>query len=176
MRKRKLKRTEQQHNEAAPVMSGLDDLRRHHEVLFVPHPDLNRQTVVARVTTQTSLDRMRAKGSITSQQYEAGERFHADFERGGVGAKYARVDLTCPRSGVPIDGNGRYAARERLFETLSKVGSTGGSILWDVCGCGFNVAEWAAKMRASGRTMSNERAHGVLIAAIDVLVAHYGIA
>jgi hypothetical protein len=175
MRKRKLWRMEHQRHEEAPVMNRLDDLRRHHEVRFVPHPDLGRQTAVARVTTQTSLDRMRAKGSITSQQYEAGERFHADFERGGVGAKYARVDLTRPRAGGPIDSNGRYAARERLFEALSKVGNTGGSILWDVCGGGFNVAEWAAKMRASGRTMSNERAHGVLIAAIDTLVAHYGI-
>ena len=70
-------------------------------------------------------------------------------------------------------------ARRRVHKTMQALGgmsSPAGSCVWHVVGLQRSVREWALRMGWGGRPLRQERAQGVLIAALGMLAAHKGYA
>jgi hypothetical protein len=53
--------------------------------------------------------------------------------------------------------------------------SPAGSCAWHVLGYGRSVREWALRQGWGGRPVRQEQAHGMLVAALGLLAAHYGL-
>lgn len=125
-----------------------------------------------------SLELMRRAGSLTGEWYESALRFRDDF-------RVAQLDPLRAADAGRLPGNGRPAevaraaaeARERVGAALDAGGGQStpcGSALWFVVGCELSIKEWARRCQwASGRSLSEERAGGVVLAAIGGLHEHY---
>ena len=126
-----------------------------------------------------TLGRMLKAGTITESMAEAGRKFGRQFT-------LAQLDpLRAPDIGR-VPGNGReedpgdisLAAREqvhRAFRALGGHDAALGSVAWHVLGCGCSLREWTLRQGWNGRQLRPEQATGVLIAALDLLVGHYGM-
>ena len=73
---------------------------------------------------------------------------------------------------------GRFEAGAGKFgdEALGGHDSPAGSCAWHVLGCGRSVREWALRQGWGGRPVRQEQAQGMLVAALGLLAAHYGLA
>jgi hypothetical protein len=72
----------------------------------------------------------------------------------------------------------QMAARERVARALDALGGHGspaGSCVWHVIGMQTSIREWALRQGWGGRPVRQESAQGILVAALGVLVKHYGI-
>lgn len=56
------------------------------------------------------------------------------------------------------------------------VASPSGSCLWHVVGLDCSVHEWAMRHGWNGRPIAQTQGQGILIGALGVLAAHYGLA
>jgi enamine deaminase RidA (YjgF/YER057c/UK114 family) len=126
-----------------------------------------------------TLTAMLRRGTITAAMRQAGEDFHALFER-AVLDPLAVPDLQRVRQGWrDADlGEAQMAARERVWRALEAVGgiaSPAGSCVWHVLGCEWSVKDWALREGWGGRPLSQEQAAGVLVAALGVLAALFGV-
>ena len=66
------------------------------------------------------------------------------------------------------------AACERVHSSGGH-GSPAGSCVWHVIGMQTSIREWALRQGWGGRPVRQESAQGILVAALGVLVKHYGI-
>ena len=66
------------------------------------------------------------------------------------------------------------AACERVHSTVVTA-SPAGSCVWHVIGMQTSIREWALRQGWGGRPVRQESAQGILVAALGVLVKHYGI-
>lgn len=122
---------------------------------------------------------MKRRGTITDAMAVAGWRFRDDFALGGLDAlRAAPMD----RVGGGWHGDAptvrQQAARDRVADALSIVGgrtSPAGACLWHVVGEGMNLREWSLREGWARRPLKRETAAGILIGALGVLVAHYGL-
>ena len=123
-----------------------------------------------------TLAAMERRGTITAGMRAAGEHFRTLFLRAqldpltGFDPSKPRVD-TSPASGVnpPIE-----RAREAVWSVILAVGgldSPAGSVLWHVVGWERSLKEWALERGWAGRTVSQEAASGILVAALGTLEA-----
>jgi hypothetical protein len=59
---------------------------------------------------------------------------------------------------------------------LGSISGPAGSCVWHVVGLQRSVREWAMRQGWGGRTVRQEQAQGMLVAALGVLVWHRGYA
>jgi hypothetical protein len=68
-------------------------------------------------------------------------------------------------------------AKRRVHEAMQALGglfSPAGSCVWHVVGLQRSVREWAIRQGWGGRSVRQEQAQGILVAALGMLAAHYG--
>jgi hypothetical protein len=68
-------------------------------------------------------------------------------------------------------------ARRRVGAALDALGglsSPAGGCVWHVAGLQYSIREWAMRRGWGGKPIGEKSAHGILVAALGVLAAHYG--
>jgi hypothetical protein len=125
-----------------------------------------------------SLGRMLRAGTITKDMHDAARDFQAQFT-------IARFDVLRCMPLIRLPGGGGAAnltdaqvdARRRVgaaLDALGGLGSPAGSCVWHVVGLQCSIREWAMRQGWGGRPVRVEQAQGILVAAVGMLVGHYG--
>ena len=154
-------------------------VRRRHGDLLVPvyEADPDGRPVVHHRVVDT-LGRMLRNASITREMHDAGRDFAAMFT-------IARFDpVVCmsldrlPGSSIAADlTDAQVDARRRVagaIDALGGFGSPAGGCVWHVVGMQCSIREWAMRQGWGGKPIGEKQAHGILVAALGVLVHHYG--
>jgi hypothetical protein len=128
-----------------------------------------------------TLGRMVKAGTIDGAMHDAGREFQRSFALALLDPLRAADLLRVPGSGGrgPDSGHVQQAARDRVHRALVALGghdSPAGSCAWHVLGCGRSAREWALRQGWGGRPVRQEQAQGILLAALGLLAAHYGLA
>jgi hypothetical protein len=133
--------------------------------------------------TVDTLGMMLDSGAITAGMHAAGRDFQAAFTIACFD-NMPRVNLTLmarsPSSAYDVRDltDAQVGARERVDRALDALGghaSPAGSCIWHVIGMQASIREWALRQGWGGRPVRQESAQGILVAALGVLVKHYGI-
>ena len=133
--------------------------------------------------TVDTLGMMLESGAITSGMHTAGRDFQAAFTIACFDSMRS-VNLTSivrsPSKAHDVWDltDNQIAARERVARALDALGGHGspaGSCVWHVIGMQTSIREWALRQGWGGRPVRQESAQGILVAALGVLVKHYGI-
>lgn len=133
--------------------------------------------------TVDTLGMMLESGAITSGMCSAGRDFQAAFTIACFDAM-PRVNLMLmarsPSGAHDVRDltDNQVAARERVARALDVLGGHGspaGSCVWHVIGMQTSIREWSICQGWGGRPVRQESAQGILVAALGVLVKHYGI-
>jgi hypothetical protein len=147
------------------------------EVERVREVDPDGRIVVHHRTVDT-LGKMLRAGTITPEMDDAARTFQADFAIASLDPIRATPILRAPRSGREPDLNERQIdARRRVHAAMQALGglnSPAGSCVWHVVGLQRSVREWALRQGWNGRPVRQERAQGILIAALGILAMHFG--
>jgi hypothetical protein len=126
-----------------------------------------------------TLSLMQRKGTISAAMRQAGADFHTLFVRAALEPLRAADMSRLPHGGHALGpGEAQAEAKRRVWRALLAVGgiaSPAGSCLWHVVGCEWTVKDWALREGWGGRPLSQEQAAGVLVAALGVLQAHFGL-
>jgi hypothetical protein len=125
-----------------------------------------------------TLGLMLANGTITAGMHDAAVQFRTRF-------RIAALDTLQPMPWDRVPGGSgdgmteRQAAARRhvasAMEALGGFGSAAGSAVWHVVGLECSVREWAQRQGWGGRPVGAPQAQGMLVAALCVLAAHYGL-
>ena len=125
-----------------------------------------------------TLGKMLRAGTITQAMHNAARDFQASFIIASLDPLRAIPVARVPGTGRAPSLTERQAlARRRVAEAISTLGghdSPAGSVLWHVVGGGLSLRQWTLRQRWGGRPVRPDQAHGVLVAALSVLAAHYG--
>jgi hypothetical protein len=134
--------------------------------------------IVVHHRTVDTLGKMLRTGTITPEMHDAARDFQASFIIARLDPLRAVPTLRVPGpGGAPSLTERQALARRRVAEAISALGghdSPAGSVLWHVVGGGLSLRQWALRQRWGGRPVRPDQAHGVLVAALSVLAAHYG--
>lgn len=167
----------------APRDGGLGptpERARHGELARVPQAIADEAGRPSRpYRSMDTLALMLRKGSITAPMKQAGDDFRTLFALAGLETLRA-LDLArvpqgwrdMPLSLVQVD------ARRKVWQALEVLGgiaSPAGSCVWHVIGCEWTVKDWALREGWGGRPLRDHTAAGVLIGALGVLQAHFGL-
>jgi len=129
--------------------------------------------------TMDTLARMLRRGSITAAMRQAGEDFRAVFAAAQLDGLRSPDLARVPQTLRELEPTARQAeARKRVWQALQALGgiaSPAGSCVWHVIGCEWSMREWALREGWSGRPLREETASGILVGALGVLQAHYGL-
>lgn len=127
---------------------------------------------------------MERRGSITAGMRQAAEDFRVRFAAAQLdplrALDWSRIRqgrLSAPRAGED-PGLRIEAARRAVWQAIRAVGglaSPAGSCLWHVVGWERSLKEWAQERGWNGRSVSQEAASGILIAALGALEAHFQV-
>ena len=127
-----------------------------------------------------TLGRMLKAGTISEPMAEAGRKFGRQFILAQLDPLRAPDMARIPGNGREADpGDISLAAREQAHRAMRALGgldAAAGSAAWHVLGCGCSLREWTVRQGWNGRQLRPEQATGVLIAALDLLAGHYGMA
>ena len=137
-----------------------------------------------RASVKGPLQRMAAQGVIGFEEVSVGEAFERLFKRAGYGPQYARVDLfRLPGASLDAPGTDRAAeARQRVNRLLQALGASDPypmgwpsmpSLVWNVLGIGQTLEDWTRDRRAAGYQVTTQRASGMLVSALELLVARW---
>ena len=117
-------------------------------------------------------------GTISHEMHDAARAFQADFTIANLDPIRAAIMLRVPGSGRERDLNERQLdARRRVhaaMEALGGINSPAGRCVWHVLGLQRSVREWAIRQGWNGRPVRQERAQGILVAALGMLVNCHG--
>ena len=134
--------------------------------------------VVLRHRTVDTLGKMLRAGTISHEMHDAARAFQADFTMANLDPIRARPLLRMPGSGhEPCLSERQIDARRRVhaaMEALGGINSPAGSCVWHVVGLQRSVREWAVRQGWNGRPLRQERAQGILVAALGMLVNCHG--
>lgn len=126
-----------------------------------------------------TLAAMLRKDTITASMRQAGEDFRAIFAVACLDPLRAPDLRRIPQGFRELPLSARQAeARKKVWQVLQALGGTNspaGSCVWHVVGCELTLKDWALRQGWSGRSVSQEAASGILIGALGVLQAHYGL-
>lgn len=125
-----------------------------------------------------TLGLMLANGSITPQMHEAGTMFRMTFRLAALDGMRTTQLLRVPGGSSDLLTERQAVARRRLAAALGLFGgaeSAGGSCLWHVLGLECSLREWALRQGWAGRPVHHVQAQGILLTALGVLAAHYGL-
>jgi hypothetical protein len=118
------------------------------------------------------LAKLERKGVIGRMEADAGERFHALFQRGALdtlrASDLSRVSGTATQSSLPPAGE---RCRQRVAEAMVALGGAGSvaaSAVWHVVGLEWPVHRWAHTVQRH-----HTQACGILVGALAVLAAHF---
>ena len=133
--------------------------------------------------TIDTLARMERQGSITAPMHRAGNRFHDDFRLASLDPIFAgdpaRIPVQLKSAAAARPHNwGSEAARLSVISALDALGglhSPGGVCAWHVLGCETTLAKWALTSGWANRRITRDMAAGILISALGILKAHYGL-
>ena len=122
---------------------------------------------------------MQRRQSITPAMRQAGEDFRALFAAANLDPLRVPDLARIPQGVREVPLTLRQAeARKKVWQALQALGgiaSPAGSCVWHVIGCEWSVKEWALREGWGGRPLGQETAAGILIGALGVLQAHYGL-
>lgn len=127
-----------------------------------------------------TLARMLRRGSINAAMHQAGEDFRVVFaaaQLDGLRAPdLARVPQATPRDLEPTARQVEARKRvRRALQALGGIASPAGSCVWHVVGCEWTLRDWSLREGWGGRPLSEDTARGILVGALGVLQAHYGL-
>jgi hypothetical protein len=125
-----------------------------------------------------SLARMLRTGAITQEMHDAARDLQANFTVARLDPLRALPVMRVPGTGREPDLSERQLhARRRVHDAMAALGGIGspaGSCVWHVVGLQRSVREWAIRQGWCGKPVRQEQAQGILIAALGMLVAHFG--
>ena len=117
-------------------------------------------------------------GTITQEMHDAAKDFQAAFIVAQLDPLRALPVLRVPGTGREPELNERQLdARRRVHKSLEALGglsSPAGSCVWHVVGLQRSVREWSFRKGWGGRTVKQEQAQGILMAALGMLAGHGG--
>ena len=125
-----------------------------------------------------TLGAMQANGTITAELFEAGGIFRRQFRAAMLDGLRAMPMIRIVGGGGDCITEQQIAARDRVASAMKVLGgsdSAAGSCVWHVVGLECSVREWAMRQGWGGRTVPATQAQGMLVAALSVLAAHYGL-
>jgi hypothetical protein len=134
--------------------------------------------IVVHHRTVDTLGKMLKAGTITPEMHDAAKDFQAAFIVANLDPLRALPMVRVPGTGREPELNERQLdARDRVHKSLQALGgisSPAGSCVWHVVGLQRSVREWAMRQGWGGRSVRQEQAEGILVAALGVLAAHFG--
>jgi len=125
-----------------------------------------------------TLGMMLANGTITQQMHDAAGYFRALFRSAALDGMSKSVLVRLPGQTADTLSDHHMDARRKIGVALDALGghdSAAGSCAWHVVGLECSVREWAMRQGWGGRTVPATQAQGMLVAALSVLAAHYGL-
>lgn len=129
--------------------------------------------------TIDTLAAMERRRTITPAMQQAGEDFRVLFMLASLDPLHALDPARVPLGRQEAPMTLRQAeARKKVWQALQLLGgiaSPSGSCVWHVIGCDWTLKDWALRAGWSGRALSQETASGILLGALGVLQAHYGL-
>jgi hypothetical protein len=163
---------------AARGVAGLSVIRRPSDILEpVYEADPDGRPVVHHRTVDTLGIMLRA-GTISQGMHDAARDFQAQFTIACYDVVRCMSLTRLPGGSGPGDlTDAQLDARRRVgkaLDALGGLGSPGGSCVWHVVGLQRSVREWALRQGWGGRPVRVEQAQGILVAALGMLVKHYG--
>jgi hypothetical protein len=117
------------------------------------------------------LSAMHRRGSITDEMRQAGDDFQALFRQAQLDPLQA-ADMSRTIVSGTIHDIPAYrieCARESVWQTVTSIGSPGGSCLYHVLGLEWSLSRWATEQGFNGKRVSTDAAPMVLITALGVL-------
>jgi hypothetical protein len=133
--------------------------------------------IVVHHRTVDTLGKMLRAGTIAPEMHAAARAFQAAFTIANLDPIRATPTLRLPGIGREPDLSERQLdARRRVhaaMRALGGIGSPAGSCVWHVVGLQRSVREWAMRQSWNGRTVRQEQAQGILIAALGVLAGAF---
>ena len=122
---------------------------------------------------------MERRGTITPAMRQAAEDFRAIFQAASLDPLRTPDLNRVPRVGRdPNLGERAGEARGKIWAAMTALGgihSPAGSCVWHVVGCEWTLKDWALREGWGGRPLGVETAAGVLVGALGVLQALYGL-
>jgi len=122
---------------------------------------------------------MERRGSISAPMRQAAEDFRAAFHAASLDPLAAADLHRLPRSNRELQLTERQSqARKRVWSALGALGgfaSPAGSCVWHVVGAEWTLKDWALREGWGGRPLAPETATGILVGALGVLQAYYGL-
>ena len=163
---------------AACVVAGLPVIQRQDDVLEpVYEADPDGRPVVHHRTVDTLGIMLRA-GTITKDMHDAARDFQAQFTIARFDVIRCMPLIGCRAAGCRADlTDAQVDARRRVgaaLDALGGLGSPAGCCVWHVVGLQRSIREWAMRQGWGGRPVRVEQAQGILVAALGVLMRHYG--
>lgn len=139
-------------------------------------PEAERDGRGASHRTADTLDRLKARGTITEPQFSAGRRFERDFDMARLERLHA-IPLVRVAPGAGDFEQSVYDARDRVHAALSALGDANSpirSLAYQILAEGRHLKD-CVHARSSGSGKSGERAisTGIFIASLVVLQMHY---
>ncbi|WP_027286116.1 hypothetical protein [Rubritepida flocculans] len=125
-----------------------------------------------------SLGVLLANGSITREMHEAGVIFRGVFQRAALDRVRVMPMIRIPGGTADLLSESQAVARERVARAMRHLGgfaSPAGSIAWYVLGLEHSVRDWALRQGWNGRAVNPAQAQGILLGALGMLGAHYGL-
>ncbi len=128
-----------------------------------------------------TLTLMLRRGTISPGMYQAAEDFRALFHRASLDPLRvpdpARVPSATRAAATPLTHSQAEARAEvgRALEALGGMTSPAGSCVWHVVGTETSVKDWAQGRGWGGRPVSPETAAGILVGALGMLQAYFGL-
>jgi hypothetical protein len=134
--------------------------------------------IVVHHRTVDTLGKMLRAGTITPEMHDAAKDFQAAFIVANLDPLRALPILRVPGTARELELNERQLdARRRVHKALQALGgilSPAGSCVWHVVGLQRSVREWAMRQGWGGRSVRQEQAQGILVAALGMLAGHFG--
>lgn len=153
----------------------------HANAIMVRETAPNGQIVVHAVKKSNYVhERLHTMKRISDAEYDAAERFCSDFIKASLDGRYASLDMNRSSGATKhIISDGVVEARQRVRAAQDSLGvsdkSLSKSCVWYVVGCGDTLEKWSQRIRTSGDLMSEGKASGILVSALERLALHYGI-
>jgi hypothetical protein len=125
-----------------------------------------------------TLGQMLANGTITQEMHDAGAIFRRQFRAAALDGLRGAALVRLPAATGETMTERQVQARRQVAAALDVLGGPGGaagSCVWHVVGLECSVREWAMRQGWGGRSVPASQAQGMLVGALSVLAAHYGV-
>lgn len=134
--------------------------------------------IVVHHRTVDALGKMLKAATIDQEMHDVALDFQANFIIANLDPLRAVPILRVPGTGREPDLSERQLdARRRVHEAMQALGgmsSPAGSCVRHVVGLQRSVRAWAIRQGWGGRSIRQEQAQGILVAALGVLAPHFG--